>query len=77
MTNIIRTKHKAHGGITAREKELMDEHARLWISRAMRTDPIEADKIVPAIEGIYAAAGWKRPRIVIVPSPMVMAFAYG
>ena len=77
MANFIRTKTKAHGGITAREKELMAGHAKLWISRAMRTDPIEPDKIIPAIEGIYAAANLKKPRIVIVPSPLVMAFAYG
>ncbi|MCC8945964.1 hypothetical protein H8A97_12865, partial [Bradyrhizobium sp. Arg62] len=77
MTKIIRTKTKAHGGITDRELKLMEEHSRLWISRAMRTDQIEPDKIVPAIEGIYAAAGLKKPRVVIVPSPLVMAFAYG
>src|ERR1700748_1834334 len=74
---IIRTKSKAHGGITAREKQLMDEHSALWISRAMRTDPIEPGKIVTPIEGIYSAAGLKNPRVVIVPSPLVMAFSYG
>jgi len=74
---IIRTKTKAYGGITEHEKRLMEEHAKLWIARALRTEPIEPDKIIPAIEGIYAAAGLKKPRIVIVPSPLVMAFAYG
>jgi hypothetical protein len=49
----------------------------MWIERAYRTDPIEPDKIVPAIEGLYHAAGLKRPRVVIAPSPLVMAFAYG
>ncbi|MBK8009568.1 MAG: hypothetical protein IPK23_14935 [Rhizobiales bacterium] len=68
MAKIVRTKTKATGGITKREKSLMDEHANLWISRAMRTDPIEPDKIAPAIEGLYAAAGMKKPRVVIVPS---------
>jgi hypothetical protein len=74
---IIRTPTCAKGGITAEEKTALDKHAKLWISRAMRTDPIEPEKIVPAIEGIYAAAGLKKPRVVIVPSPLVMAFAYG
>jgi hypothetical protein len=74
---IIRTKTKAYGGITKHERQLMGEHAKLWISRMMRTDPIEPDKIIPAIEGIYAAVGLKKPRIVVVPSPLVMAFAYG
>ena len=74
---IIRTKTKALGGITEYEKRLMEEHAKLWTARALRTKPVEPDKIIPAIEGIYAAAGLKKPRIVIVPSPLVMAFAYG
>lgn len=77
MAKIVRTKSKAHGGITEAEKKLMDEHAQLWIKRAMRTDPVEPHKIVPAIEGMYAAANLKKPRVVIVPSPLVMAFAYG
>ena len=77
MTKIIRTPTKAHGGITADEKRRMDEHAKLWIARAFRTEEIEPDKIVPAVEGLYAAAGLKKPRVVIVPSPLVMAFAYG
>ena len=77
MSKIVRTKTKAHGGITECEKQLMDQHAKLWIARAMRTDPIESDKIIPAIEGLYRVAGLKKPRVVIVPSPLVMALAYG
>jgi len=77
MEGIERTKTKATGGITARERERLAAHSDLWIKRAMRTDPIEPDKIIPAIEGLYKAAGLKRPRVVIVPSPLVMAFAYG
>lgn len=77
MSKIIRTPSKAHGGITPEEKLRMDEHSQKWIGIAMRTDPIEPDKIIPAIKGIYAAANLKEPRVIIVPSPMVMAFAYG
>ena len=77
MTKIVRTKSRALGGITSKEKSLMDQHARLWIARAMRTKTIEPDKITPAINGLYKAAGLKKPRIVIVQSPLVMAFAYG
>ena len=46
---IVRTKTKASGGITADEKARMAEHAKKWIQIAMRTDPIEPEKIVPAI----------------------------
>ena len=74
---IVRLPHMASGGITEREKLLMDEHSKLWISRSLRTQPIEPGKIIPAIENLYKAAGLKKPRVVIVPSPLVMAFAYG
>lgn len=77
MTKIIRTPNAANGGITAAEKSRMDEHSALWIKRAFRTETTDPAKIGPAIEGIYTAAGLKKPRVVIVPSPLVMAFAYG
>ena len=67
MVKIIRTPHRAQGGLTADEKRQMDAHAKVWIDRALRTRPIEPDKIVPAIEGIYAAAKLKKPRVIIVP----------
>jgi Zn-dependent protease with chaperone function len=74
---IIRTPSKATGGITLEEKIKMDALAKQWSDIAMRTRPIDPSKIIPAIEGIYAAAKLKKPRVVIVPSPLVMAFAYG
>jgi hypothetical protein len=74
---IIRTPSRASGGITAEERRLMDEHTKVWIKRAFRTEPIVPEKIVPAIKALYAAAGLTSPRVVIVPSPLVMAFAYG
>lgn len=77
MSKIVRTPVRAEGGITPDEKARMDVIAQKWIDVAMRTDPIEPDKIVPAIRALYAAAGLKQPRVVIVPSPLVMAFAYG
>ena len=77
MAKIIRTPTRAEGGITPEEKVAMDAIAQKWIGIAMRTDPIEPDKIVPAVHALYAVAGLKQPRVVIVPSPLVMAFAYG
>src|SRR3990167_4041769 len=74
---IIRTKTRASGGITPEEEIKLKAHAELWIERAMRTTPIEKDKIVPAIEGLYNVSGLKKPRIIIVPSPLVMALAGG
>ena len=77
MTEFIRRPDRATGGITPEEKIKLDAVAQEWIGIAMRTDPIDPSKIVPAIEAMYAAAGLKKPRVVIVPSPLVMAFAYG
>jgi len=73
---IVRTPTRVAGGLTDAERVRLAEHTRIWIERAFRTDPIDA-AITPAIEGLYATAGLKRPRVVIVPSPVVMAFAYG
>jgi hypothetical protein len=58
---VVRTPTRAEGGITDVERVALDALVKLWISRAMRTDPIEPVKIVSAIEGIYAAAGLKKP----------------
>jgi len=77
MNKIVRTPTRAEGGLTPEEEIKMKAHVDLWITRAMRTDPIEADRIVPAIKSLYAVSGLKEPRVVIVPSPRVMAFAGG
>ena len=74
---IIRRNDFAGGGLTDDEKTLMAAHTETWIQRVMRTDPIEHDKIIPAIKGIYAAAGLKEPRVIVVSSPLVMAMAGG
>ena len=76
-SKIVRRPDFAGGGITEDERRRMAEHVELWTRRAFRTKPIDAGRIIPAIEGIYAAAGLARPRIVIVPSPLVMAVAGG
>ena len=49
----------------------------MWIDRIMRTEPIDKSKIVPAIEGLYKVSGLKKPRVVVVPSPVVAAYASG
>ena len=77
QTKIVRTPTRAEGGITPDEKRAMEAIAQKWIARAFRTDPIERDKITDAIVRLYAAAGLQPPRVVIAPSPLVMAFAYG
>jgi hypothetical protein len=57
------------------KKNAMDAHAKKWIATAMRTGRGDRSKIEQAVYGIYEAAGLKYPRVVIVPSPLVMAFA--
>src|SRR5215831_7886274 len=76
-SKIVRRPDRAEGGITDEEKKKMAEHTAMWIKRALRTDPIEPDKIVSAIERLYAATNLAKPIVVIVPSPLVMAFAFG
>lgn len=69
MSKIIRTPTRAEGGVTTEEKMQMKAIAEKWIGTALRTDPIEPDKIIPAIHKLYEVAGLKKPRVVIAPSP--------
>ena len=77
MEKIIRTPSKAAGGITAKEKILMDKHSRLWTNRILRTEPIDVVAITSAIEDLYRVANLPKPIVVVVPSPLVMAFVFG
>lgn len=63
------------GGITEAERQELLQYGQLWQQRHLRTAPIEREAIVPGIEALYRSAGLPRPRIVIVPSPGVLAFA--
>lgn len=74
---IVRTKTRISGGLTEEEKVKMKAHADMWIGRILRTEPIDPEKITPAIKGLYRVAGLKEPRVIVVSSPMAMAFAYG
>ena len=74
---IIRTKSRASGGITDAERAALKAHSEMWIARAMRTRPVDVAEITSAVEDLYASAGLKKPRVVVCPSPLVMAFAYG
>ena len=74
---IIREKSRAEGSLTPAEASKIRDSLRLWTRRAYRTDPIAPERIVPAINGLYAAAGLKRPHIAIAASPLSLAFAYG
>jgi len=77
MTKILRTPTRAEGGITPEEKVKLDAIAEKWKKIALRTDPIDKEKIEPAIKALYKAAGLKEPRVVIVPSPFVGRLASG
>jgi len=74
---IIRTPTRATGGITPQEKIKLDAVSSEWIGIAMSTDTCDRTKLTTAIHDLYAAANLKKPRVVIVPSPLVMAFAGG
>ena len=76
-SKIIRRKDRAEGGITDAERAAMAEHTKTWIANAMRTDRADPQEVREAIVGLYAAAGLPEPRVVLVPSPRIMAFAGG
>jgi uncharacterized protein DUF6745 len=74
---IIRRPDFAGGGVTDEERGKMAAHSALWIERAFRTEPANPQLIEDAINGIYRAANLAAPRVVLVPSPFVMAMAGG
>ncbi len=74
---IIRRKDRAQGGLTDAERAAMAEHAKQWIANATRTDRADPQEVHAAITALYAAADLPEPRVVLVPSPRIMAFAGG
>ena len=76
-TKIVRTPTRAKGGITDEEKEQMRIITDKWIKNAFQTGEIDKEKLKDAIKGLYRVAKLKEPRVVIVPSPLIMALSYG
>lgn len=77
MSNIIRTKTRAEGGITEEEKAKLAQHAEKWIANAYQTGRTDKVALTQAIKDLYNVSGLKEPRVVIVPSPLVGRFASG
>lgn len=78
MTKIIRQPDYAGGGITAEEKAAMEQISQEWIEIARTTDTVDRDAIDAAIRDLYRAVDLPQPlAVVVAPSPLVMAMAYG
>jgi hypothetical protein len=76
-SQIIRRPDFAGGGITDEEREQKVAHSELWIQRAFRTEPADPQLLEDAVKGIYRAANLAEPRVILAPSPFVMAMAGG
>jgi len=74
---IIRRPDYASGPLTSEEEAQMKEHTAKWQKIALQTGPCDPEKVTQVIQDLYVAAGLKKPRVVIVPSPLVMAIAGG
>jgi hypothetical protein len=77
LSGIIRRPDFAGGGLTEEERERMAAHSSLWVERAFRTEPADPHLIETAIKGVYQSANLAEPRVILVPSPFVMALAGG
>ena len=78
MSNkIVRTPTKVAGGITKEEEVLLKQHADMWIKRIVSTETADFSKLEPAIKGLYRAAKLAEPEVLLVKSPIMMAFMYG
>ena len=75
MSKIIRTPTKALGGITPTEQLQLAEVSQFWTANAMRTDPVDPKRVEAAVKALYAASGCPSPKVIVVPSPKVMALA--
>jgi hypothetical protein len=71
----IRRPDYASGRITDAEKQKLEEYIDSWMRRARRTEPIESEKLISAINHLYHCFGLKAPRIVIASSPLVVTIA--
>jgi hypothetical protein len=76
-SKIIRRPDFAGGGVTDEEREKLAAHSQLWIQSAFRTEPADPRLIKEAVKGLYRAANIEEPRVIFVPSPLVMAMAGG
>jgi len=74
---IIRRPDRVAGELTAEERVRLAAHTAQWIAIAMRTDPCDPIELTRAIQDLYRVSGLAAPRVVIVPSPLVMALAGG
>lgn len=74
---IVRTPTKASGGITPEEKIALKHHTDVWIKRILSTERTDFSKLKPAIEGLYRVSDLAIPEVILVESPLKMAFVYG
>jgi len=48
-----------------------------WTKIATRTDPIDSEKAIDAIQNLYKVAGYKVPTVVVTPSPLATSYVFG
>lgn len=71
----IRSSTAASGGLTEEEWKKLSEHHQRWVNVSSRKEPVDQEKIATEIKRLYVAASLATPRVAIVTSPGVMAFA--
>jgi hypothetical protein len=77
MSKIVRTPTKVAGNLTKEEEVLLKQHADMWINRIVSTKTADFSKLESAIKGLYRAANLAEPAVLLVKSPIMMAFMYG
>jgi hypothetical protein len=63
--------------ITEQQRAALTQHSKLWISRALRTEPANEQRIVRAIKDLYKVSNLADPAVVLVSSPVVASVAGG
>jgi hypothetical protein len=67
---------EAPGQTMRRAAPALAVHFRQWGVSARSTAPIDRTRMEAAVHALYATAGLKAPRIVVVASPLAMMLAY-
>jgi hypothetical protein len=75
MRQPVRKPNLASGRPTFDEELALELLAEKWRPHIDSTEPVDKQQVIDTVKALYAACQLKEPRVVVVPSPAVMAIA--
>lgn len=77
MNQMVRRKQGPCHELTAEDRDKMRQIYQKWHNVSVQTGRVDPEAVTRAVKELYAALGAGDPQVVIVPSPMAAAFAFG